>query len=170
MIWRALWFGLAAAGLTACASVERVDAAADIHAFLTAVRDGDKAVFDAHVDRPALKAQLSARLIEEVARSRGADSPEAAAAVLARPLVGLGVETLVQPSVFRAAASLAGYSTATPIPNSLIISRQLKNLPGERVCVMIDGRCTFVFRNEGGVWRLIAFEGDIAALKGRLGR
>jgi hypothetical protein len=42
--------------LAGCASVQTFDAARDVHAFLVAVRDGDRAAFDAHVDRPALTA------------------------------------------------------------------------------------------------------------------
>lgn len=159
---------LAVLALSACASVERVDAAGDVHAFLVAVRDGDRAKFNRHVDRAALKTQLRGRLIEEGARFGGPDSGAAAAAVLAGPLVDVGVDVLVQPQVFRAAARMAGYGPDTAIPNSLIISRQLRTLPGERVCVVIDRRCGFVFKNQAGVWRLIAFEGDLGALRRRL--
>ena len=54
---------LLALSLGACATVQRYDAAGDIHAFLIAIRDNDKAAFDAHVDRPALKAQMHARIL-----------------------------------------------------------------------------------------------------------
>lgn len=160
--------GAAALALSGCATVQSFDAAQDVHAFLISVRDGDKATFNAHVDRPALKAQLRARLIEEVARSRGADSLEALGATLAGPLVDAGVEVLIQPQVFRAAASLAGYGPETRIPNAAVISRQLKPLPQGRACVIIDRACTFVFKEEAGAWRLIAFEGDIGALRDRI--
>ena len=124
--------------------------------------------FNAHVDRPALKAQLRARLVADVARARGPDSLEAFGAVLAGPLVDAGVEVLIQPEVFRAAASMAGYGPETRIPNAAVISRQLKALPGRRACVIIDRACTFVFKEQDGVWRLIAFEGDIGALRDRI--
>jgi hypothetical protein len=154
--------------LAGCAHVQSYDAARDVHGFLVAVRDGDRAKFNAHVDRRALKAQLRARLIEDVARSRGADSVEALGAALAGPLVDAGVEVLIQPEVFRAAASLAGYGPETKIPNAAIISRQLKPLPDRRACVIIDRACVFVFKEQAGVWRLIAFEGDIASLRDRI--
>lgn len=153
-----------------CATVKRVDAAADIHALLVAIRDGDKPAFDRHVDRPALRAQLRGRLLAEVARDSGPTSAQAFAAVLAGPVIDLGVEALVQPSVFRAAAQRAGYSTATPIPNVAVIAREIRPLQGQRVCVFVDRRCTFVFKNLGGTWKLIAFEGDITAIRKRLGR
>ena len=43
--------------LTACATTQRLSAAGDVHSLLVAVRDNDRATFDAHVDRPALEAQ-----------------------------------------------------------------------------------------------------------------
>ena len=46
---------LLAAALAACATVPKFEAAGDIHAFLVAIRDGDRESFDAHVDRQALK-------------------------------------------------------------------------------------------------------------------
>jgi hypothetical protein len=154
--------------LAGCAHMQSYDAARDVHEFLVAVRDGDRARFNAHVDRPALKAQLRARLIAEVSRARGPDSMEALGAALAGPLVDAGVEVLIQPEVFRAAASLAGYGQETRIPNAAVISRQIKPLPDARACVVIDRACVFVFKEEGGVWRLIAFEGDIGALRDRI--
>jgi hypothetical protein len=157
--------------LGGCATVERVDAASDIHAFLVAVRDGDRATFDRHVDRSALKTQLRARVIAEGARFGGGPKTlSTAAAVLAGPLVDAGVDALVRPQVFQAAARLAGYGTDTAIPNPLIISRELRNLPGGRVCVLIERRCSFVFQNEDGVWRLTAFEGDLPTLLERARR
>jgi hypothetical protein len=154
--------------LGACATVQKYDASGDIHTFLVAVRDGDKATFDAHIDKPALKAQLRARLIAEVATIHGAESNETAGAVLAGPLVDIGVEVLLRPDVFRAAAEMLGYGPDRPIPNMLIIGHQVKPLPDERVCVIIGQSCSFVFKREEGVWKMIAFEGDIGALERRL--
>jgi hypothetical protein len=154
--------------LAGCATVARYDASADIHAFLVAVRDGDRAAFDAHVDKPALKAQLRARLIAEAASAHGVQSGPTAGAILAGPLVDAGVELLVRPEVFRAAAELMGYSADQPIPNMLVIGHEVKPLPGDRVCVMLDKGCSFVFRNEAGTWKLVGFEGEIDSLAKRV--
>jgi hypothetical protein len=59
--------------LSACATVDRVDAAGDVHDLLVAIRDNDRATFDAHVDRRALKAEIEARLVDE-ARNRKGDN------------------------------------------------------------------------------------------------
>jgi hypothetical protein len=161
---------LAALMAAGCATVAKYDASADIHAFLLSVRNGDRAAFDAHVDKPALKAQLRARLIAEAASANGVQSAPVAGALLAGPLVDVGVELLVRPEVFRAAAEAMGYGPDQPIPNMLVIGHEVKPLAGDRVCVMLDKGCSFVFRREDGVWKLVAFEGDISSFTKRLKR
>jgi hypothetical protein len=96
----------AAIGLfvAACATVPRFEAAGDIHEFLVAIRDGDQARFDAHVDRSALKVQLKSRLLAGQAAAHGDTSWQALGAALAGPLVDLGVDAYVQPQTFRAVA------------------------------------------------------------------
>ena len=163
---------LLALAMTACATVPKFEAAGDIHAFLVAIRDGDRESFDAHVDRPALKTQLKSRLIAEQAESHGTASWQALGAVLAGPLVDVGVDALVQPATFRAVALRLGYAPDQPIPNRLQIDAFLRSIGDGSVCVVTrrDGPCTLVFRNEDGVWRLVGYEGDIGRLsRGKLG-
>jgi len=155
---------LASALLAACATVERYDAAGDIRAFLIAVRDGDRATFDTHVDKPALKANLKARILAAEASNHGVDSRETLGALLAGPLVGVAVDALARPEVFRAAAELAGYGPDTKIPGPLVLGQDLEPMSDERVCALIRHRCAFVFKREDGVWKLIDFEGDIGLL------
>jgi hypothetical protein len=164
MRFRSFIAGLALLSLSACATTTRFDAAGDIHAFLTAVRDGDRAVFDAHVDRPALTTELRARIIAETAKRRGNTSLEAAGAVLASPLLaGLAVDLLVRPEVFKAAAERLGYSSAKPIPSRLTITQGLRYVDQGRVCVARSKTdpCLFVFANEGGIWKLVGYEGEL---------
>ena len=163
---------LLAVALTACATVPKFEAAGDIHAFLVAIRDGDRQAFDAHVDRPALKTQLKSRLIAEQAQTHGNGSWQALGAVLAGPLVDVGVDALVQPQTFRALAIRLGYAPDQPIPNRLQIDAFLRSIGDGSVCVVTrrDGDCTLVFRNEDGVWRLVGYEGDLGRLnRGKLG-
>ena len=155
---------LTAALLAACATVQRYDAAGDIRAFLVAVRDGDRPTFDAHVDKPALKANLKARFLAMEASSHGVESREALAALIAGPLVDVAVDAAARPEVFRAAAELAGYGPSTRIPGPLVLGQDLQPMDDERVCALIRHRCAFVFRREGGVWKLIDFEGDLDLL------
>ncbi len=163
---------LLALALGACATVPKFEAAGDIHAFLVAIRDGDRERFDAHVDRPALKIQLKSRLIGEQAQAHGEASWQALGAVLAGPLVDVSVDALVQPATFRAVAIQLGYTPDQPIPNRLQIDAFLRNIGDGSVCVVTrrDGPCTLVFRDENGVWRLVGYEGDLGRLnRGRLG-
>lgn len=166
------WFALLPAlALAACASVQSYDAAGDVHALLIAIRDGDKAAFDARVDRAALKEQLRARLMAGMLR-RGGGQGEAGAlgVLLAGPLVDAAVDTLARPDVFLAVAEAKGYSPDKPIPGRAAIASAIKPLGDGRVCVVAkrDGPCLLDFQDEGGVWRLVGFEGNLGMLK--LGR
>lgn len=158
---------LMAATLAACATVSKVDAGGDIHAFLVAVRDDDRAAFDAHVDRRALKNQLEGRLIEEAKRARVSDGWKIAGVLLAGPAADAAGDALLRPSVFRGAAAWFGYKPSAPIPNRLAIAAALKYRPDGTVCVVRrkDGPCLFVFTRQGEVWRLTGFEGEIKDLK-----
>ena len=162
---RALPILAAALVLSACATVTRYDAAGDIHALLVAIRDNDKAGFEAHVDRPALKAQMKSRLEAAMIQRGGA-----LGGLLAQTFGGLTdvvVDAAVQPGVFLAVAEAKGYRPSQPLPGRVTISSSLRYLEGDRVCVTgkKDGPCLLVFRNEDATWRLIAFEGPLDALK-----
>jgi len=159
-----LAFGL----LSACSTLPRLEAANDIHAFLVAIRDGDNAAFDAHVDRPALKSQLKARLLSGAVESSGAASPATLGALLVGPLVDVGVDTLVRPDVFRVIAGELGYSADKPIPSTLAISGFVRPVEDGRACIFTrrNGPCVLMFKDEAGVWKLIGFEGRIEMGKG----
>lgn len=152
----------------ACADAERFDAAGDVHALLISIRDDDRAAFDAHVDRRALKGELRARLMAEAARRSGGDPTiTALGALLARPLADAAADALVQPEVFRAVADYLGYSADRPIPGQIVIAQSLRRIDDDDVCVprKKSGECLLVFKNEDHVWRLTGFEGDIGMLK-----
>jgi hypothetical protein len=154
--------------LSGCAAATRIDAAGDVHAFLISIRDGDKAAFDAHVDRPVLKEQIRARLMAEAAKRKDTQGDLAALGVLlGKPLVDAMADRLIEPDVFRAVAEYLGYSAQTPIPNQLTIAQALRPVDDTHVCVARkkDAPCILTFRNEDGVWRLIGFEGDPKMLK-----
>ena len=161
----ALTLALALTGLAAaaCSTVPRLEAASDVHAFLVAVRDGDRAQFDAHVDRPALKVQLRSRVLGDTARANGEGSLATLGAALAGPLVDAGVDALVQPEVFRAEAVRLGYDPNKPIPSTLALSQVVRPLGDGRVCVTTarGGPCVFDFNDEAGTWRLTGYEGPL---------
>ena len=111
------------------------------------------------------KEQLKARLLVEAQRRGGAMG--ALTALMARPLVGVAVDALVQPDVFLLVAESMGYSPDAPIPNRLLIAATLRRTDSDHVCAPLknNGPCALTFRNEDGVWRLIDFDGDMSLLR-----
>jgi hypothetical protein len=154
---RRLVIVLAALCLTACASVQRLSAANDVHVLLLSIRDNDQAAFEAHVDRPALQRQIQG-LIEARVDKRYGDI----AAALSPGLAQLAGDTLVQPSVFKYVARQYGYSDDTPIPGPVAIAGALKPMPDGRVCAITkkNGDCKLIFTKEAGVWKLTGFQGS----------
>ena len=159
---------LAAASMSACATIPRFEAASDVHALLVSVRDGDRASFDAHIDRPALKAQLKSRLIAEGQSQHGLGG--ALAAFAAGPFMDVAADALLRPEVFRAIAIEYGYDPAQPIPNAFLIGQYVTPLSDDRACVATKhkGGCVLILKNEGGTYKVIGFEGRISL--GRNGR
>jgi len=151
-----------------CAETTKIDAAGDVHAFLVAIRDSDRAAFDAHVDRDALKIQIRSRIMAEAAKRDDKNGELIAmAAMLGRPVLDKLSDAMIQPDVFRAVAQYLGYSADKPIPGQFVISQALQPVDSDHVCVVTkrDGPCLLDFRNEDGVWKLIGFEGDMSTLK-----
>ena len=164
---------LAALALTlaGCATTARYDAGGDVHALLVAIRDNDRATFDRHVDRRALKNNLESRVVREVGRRDMDDAARALAAIVAPGLAEVAVETLLRPEAFRAAANYYGYSPDQPLPNRIAISAALRYRDDGSVCATKkkDGPCLLVFTRRDGVWKLSGFEGDLADLRGKSG-
>lgn len=152
-----------AALLAGCSSVQRYDAANDVHALLVSIRDNDQAAFDAHVDRPALTREVESRLMAE-ADKKGAGP---LGALFAQPLAQVASQTLIQPQVFRQVAQYYGYDPAKPLPGPMAITGALKPLDDGRVCATRkkDGPCLLVFTQTAGTWRLSGFEGELSELR-----
>lgn len=155
--------------LGACATASRLDAAGDVHTLLVAIRDGDRATFDAHVDRKALKRSIESRLATEAERANMSDGARALAALLGPSVADIAGEALIRPDVFRAAASYYGYKPDQPLPNRIAIAGALRYGPEGQVCATKkkDGPCLLVFTNVDGTWKLSGFEGDISDLRGK---
>ncbi len=154
-----------ALSVSACATLQQYEAANDIRALLISIRDTDQAAFDAHVDKPALKAQLRAVATAEALKRK--DQLGALGAVLAGPLVDIIVDRYLRPEVFLAVAEADGYSPDRPIPNAALLTPLIRPLDAEHACVTTKqgGPCAFLFRKEASVWKLVAFQGDPRTLK-----
>ncbi|WP_337186198.1 hypothetical protein [Phenylobacterium sp.] len=163
---RAVLIGLLAFCLSACATVQKLDAASDVHALLISIRDGDRATFDALVDKRALKQEVQARLVAEARRDPRA--PAALTALLAPALADLAGDAFLRPDVFRAVAEYYGYRRDAKIPGPMAVSTLLKRVPDGRVCAMSKkgGPCLLYFtESPEGRWRLSGFEGDLSMLR-----
>jgi hypothetical protein len=153
--------------LAGCATTQGLSAAPDVHALLVAIRDDDRATFDAHVDRRALEAEMQAIVVEhsrDLGAGGGAGNGVAAGLglLLSGPLAHAAGEVLIRPDVFRAIADYYGYRPDTPIPGSLSLAVALSPLPDGRVCAKDrkSGRCLLIFADEGGAWKLVGFDSN----------
>lgn len=157
---------LVALGLFACSTTQRLGAAGDVHDLLVAIRNNDQAGFDAHVDRPALRAELESRILARAGRSDRSGSLSAIAAVFAGPIADAATNAVLRPQVFRSVAEYYGYRPDQPIPGRLVIASQLKALPDGRVCATRhrNGPCLVTFAQQNGSWRLVSFDGDASML------
>lgn len=152
--------------LSSCATVQKLDAASDVHALLIAIRDNDRPTFDALVDKPALKREMEGRLMAQ-ARS-DPRVPSVLAAILAPGLADIAGEALIRPDVFRAVAEYYGYSRDQKLPGVMAISTMLKPVDPSRVCAVTkkDGPCLLTFtQGPDQRWRLSGFEGDLSMLR-----
>jgi hypothetical protein len=157
---------LMALALSACATVQKLDAASDVHALLISIRDGDRATFNTLVDERSLKQEIRSRLVAEARRD--ARVPAALAAVLAPSLAEIAGEALIRPEVFRAVAEEYGYRRDMAIPGPIGISTMLKPLDDGRVCAVTSkgGPCQLIFtQGPDNHWRLSGFAGDLSRLR-----
>lgn len=163
---RALLIAFAALTLSACATVQKLDAAGDVHALLISIRDNDRATFESLVDRPALKREIQGRLMDEASKK---DSRIAALAALLGPSVAdIAGDALIQPGVFKAVADYYGYRPETKIPGRVGISSTLRQLPDGRVCAVKtkEGPCLLTFTHaQDGRWKLSGFDGELSMLR-----
>ncbi|HEV2363834.1 MAG TPA: hypothetical protein VGS12_06495 [Caulobacteraceae bacterium] len=151
--------------LAACATTTRLGAAEGAHALLVAVRDDDKAAFEAHIDHPALESAVQAKLVGE---ARQADLPvllRGAGVLASGPLSRLAVAALIRPEVLRGVAAYYGYRLGQRLPGMIAIAGALETLPGDRVCAVTrrGAPCLVTLADEGGSWRLVDFDLDEAA-------
>lgn len=147
---------LAAGAISACAT-RPLAAAGDVHALLVAVRDDDHPSFDAHVDRPALRANIQARLVARTRSMNAGRVVDTLGILLSGPASHVADSLLIQPEVFRAAAEYYGYRPGQPIPGPLALSTVLKDGPDGTVCATAGrgGPCLLTFAHETTVWRLV---------------
>jgi hypothetical protein len=146
-------------GLAACeAPQQRLDAAEDVRSFLLAAREGDRAGFDRHLDREALKAQLSGEA-ERIFAGQTRIPAGAREAMLERMVDGFG------PEMFQLATQGAG-PLAERTPTAPELAAVLRPVGDDRVCLPTQPgaqNCAATFENQDGTWRLVAI--DVSAVR-----
>ena len=159
---------LVAATLSACATTRPIAAAGDVHALLIAVRDDDRASFEAHVDRAALRGNLQARMVSRTHAMNRGQVVDALGVMLSGPASRVADSLLVQPEVFRAVAEYYGYRPGQRIPGPLALSTVLKNGPDGTVCATSEhgGACLLTFAREATVWRLVDVDPEAVRSRG----
>ena len=152
--------------LAACATGERVSAAGDVRSLLISIRDNDRTTFDAHVDRTALEAEMQSIIVERATTSGLGSGATALGLLASGPLSHAAARIVLRPDVFRAIANYYGYRSDQPIPGTLALAAALSPEPGGKVCARDTktGVCLLTFANEGGVWKLTAFDARRAGL------
>ena len=143
--------------LTGCAATRPLAAAGDVHALLVAVRDDDRRTFETHVDRPALRAHLQARIVARAKAMNRGPALDMLGILLSGPASTAADRLLVQPQVFRAVAEYYGYRPGSPIPGPFALSTVLKDGQDGTVCATAHrgGACVLTFAHETAVWRLV---------------
>ena len=161
---------LVAVLLAGCAATRPLAAAGDVRALLVAVRDDDRQAFETHVDRPALRAHIQARIVQRTRALNRGRAVDMLGVLLAGPASTAADSVLIQPQVFRAVAEYYGYRPGSPIPGPLALSTALKEGPDGTVCATTGhgGACLLTFAHETAVWRLVDI--DPEAVRARGGR
>jgi len=146
--------------LAACATTERLSAANDVHSLLVAIRDDDRAAFDAHIDRAALEAEIQDVLVRQTRAAGLGDGVAGLGVLVSGPLSRAAGGMLLRPDVFRAVADEYGYSPDKPLPGTVRLAAALTPIASGRVCAKDPrgGACLLTFAEESGTWRLVSID------------
>ncbi len=156
MVRRMLRKGPAAAflaitcALGACSLDVRADASQGIARFFEAVHKGDRKAFEAAIDRPALRSDLSDQLAQ-LGKAKGLDVGEGASE--------FALDRMITPGAFQPVEARTG--RLLPVaPTAAQIALTMKVRDKTHVCVTDPGkdRCVLSFAKRGGGWRLVAMQ------------
>jgi hypothetical protein len=165
--WIKLGAALAAGLLLAgCEPLQaRYDAAQDVRAFFLAVQTQDRANFERHVDRAALRQALR----EELSKRAG-DDPLAQDLIAEAPDDML--DGLIRPETFRIGVRRMGMSTER-VPSAAEIAVLIDMRGADDACVgdpRVRGQCILRFARQGGVWKLVDIDASQVQVRRDRGR
>jgi hypothetical protein len=147
--WSAAAAALVLVGAGACGD-PRQQAAPDVRKFLAAAAGDDRMVFEAHIDRPAVRADLKGQLLAE---------PEVRALQdqLGEDTGDVAADRMISPQSFRLLRVGAG-QLPSKTASTREIAQRLKILAPERVCLLDatdKSLCLLTFAKQGGRWKLV---------------
>lgn len=138
--------------LGACGLDVRYEAAGDVRAMLTAAQTGDVKTFEAHIDRPKLKENMRAQILQS-ARAQGIEvggGPSEAA-----------LDRMITPDAFRLVKPETGERLAET-PSQAEIAMMLDVEDGRaclrRAAAQDPHACAMAFEKQGGTWKLVAVQ------------
>ena len=138
---------LIALALVSCSLDVRADASKGVARFLDAVRTGDRAAFEASIDRPALRADLRDQLAE-LGRANGLDVEGGASE--------FALDRMITPEAFRLVEAQTGQ--ALPVaPTAAQVALLMHVQDRKHVCLgeAVQGHCLLAFAKRRGSWRLV---------------
>jgi DUF2939 family protein len=138
--------------LAGCDARPRLEAAEGIRAFVVAAQSGDRAAFEATIDRPKLRESLKAQV-----RAASGAPPEMLRR-LDTPDGERALDAMIAPKTFSIGFSRLG-GRAAGVPSAAEIAVSLKMLGPARACLR-DGptgsKCVMTFERQGETWKLVA--------------
>jgi hypothetical protein len=134
--------------LAGCGLGERGDASKAIAKFLAAADKGDRAAFEAGIDRAALRSDLADQMAD-LGKTHGLDIAEA-------PTEFVLDRMIAPPAVRAAAARTAPGWPAEPTAAQIVPRMKVKDLT--HVCLeeQKTRKCLLTFAKRDGAWRLVA--------------
>jgi hypothetical protein len=144
---RVVAFSLLAFSLAACGFGARHSGSVAIADFLAAVQKDDRKAFEAALDRPALRSDLSEQLAD-VGKTHEVDVGGPSEFALDR---------MISPQAIRLTASrVAPGWPATPMPAQIIPHMKARGLGFVCLEEASTRKCLLSFKQEGGTWKLAA--------------
>jgi hypothetical protein len=136
-----------ALALGACSSGEKTDASKDVARFLDAVRRGDRAAFDAGLNRPEVRSDLREQ-VKELARLKGVEVDGGPSE--------FAIDRMIAPEAFHVVDARTGQPLAAG-PTPAQVAAMLKVRNATRVCLddATTHACRITFAKRDGGWKLV---------------
>jgi hypothetical protein len=151
MLRKRLTLALVAAGLGSCGPATRHDAAQTASRLLAAVVHGDRAAFEAAIDRPAVR--------DDVRRQMAALAQAAGLEVDGGPSE-FALDRMITPEAIALVGAESGQALTVP-PTPRRVAAQMKRVGDDRACLREapqDQTCALTFARSDDRWRLVGMK------------